>query len=337
MNKYKHFTKDDRNELAILLKKDYFQKDIAEILRKNPSSISREIRENSVNGEYDPVKAHRKAMVKRLQSKYRGMKIRQHFELEDYVQKKMKKYWTPEEIAGRWNKKNKKDRKCLDASGKPITITAVSIYKYLYGSYGQHLCKYLLSKGYSPKPRKDSNKGKKENIPNLVSVHERPGDAGKKFGNYEGDTLGKIKSDTEVIAGVREKLSRYLILKKLSGLKHTVDGFKVMLNPHQSTLKSLTLDRGLENVRHEEIGTNTYFCDPYSSWQKGGIENDFKRLRRFIPKGSSLRNYTDKDILYYNELMNNTPRKCLNWNTPKEVFERMQSLKTNQSELHLGI
>lgn len=331
MNNYKHFTKDDRNELAILLKKDYFQKDIAKVLNKDPSSISREIKENSVKGEYDPGKAHSKALVKRFNSKYQGMKINKHLELRDYVEEKMEKYWTPEEIAGRWNKNNKKNKKHLNNKGKPITITSVSIYKYLYSSYGQRLCSRLPSKRYKRKPRKSSSKGKREIIPNAASIHNRPKNTNRKFGHYEGDTLGRIKSDTEVIAGVREKLSRRLFLKKLPGLKHTVNGFKIMLSPYSDTLKSLTLDRGAENVRHEELNTNVYFCDPYSSWQKGGIENDFKRLRRFIPKGSSLKNYTADDILHYNELMNNTPRKCLNWNTPKEVFDKMQALKTNQS------
>ena len=71
---YNHFTKDDRNELAILLKKDYFQKEIAEALSKDPSSISREIRRNNVNGEYDPKKAQAKSVVKRSRSKYQCMK-----------------------------------------------------------------------------------------------------------------------------------------------------------------------------------------------------------------------------------------------------------------------
>ena len=97
---YKHFTKNDRNELAILLKKGYFQKEIAETLSKDPSSISREISCNSVNGIYDPEKAQNKSKVKRSKSKYQCMKIVKHPELIDYIETHLKNdHWTPEEIA----------------------------------------------------------------------------------------------------------------------------------------------------------------------------------------------------------------------------------------------
>lgn len=325
---YKHFTKDERNELAILLKKGYEQKDIAEILDKSPSSISREIRRNNVNGEYHPKKAHHKATVKRSKSKYQSMKIIEYSELENYIIKKIKCYWTPEEIAGRWNKKKKKDR-----NGKIIIITAPSIYKYLYSAYGQYLCKYLPSKRYRIRRKKGKNKQKRQMIPNRVSIDDRPKfiNERKQFGHWEGDTLGRIRTDTEVIAGLREKMSRYILIKKLPGLKYTVDGFNKMLNPHRNIFNSLTLDNGVENIKYEELNVDTYFCHPYSSWEKGGIENDFQRLRRFIPKGSSLLNYTDKQIFSFAKIMNNTPRKCLNWNTPAEIFNELCALKNGSN------
>ena len=109
-------------------------------------------------------------------------------------------------------------------------------------------------------------------------------------------------------------------------------------NPYQNIAESLTLDNGIENVRYEELGIKTFFCHPYSSWEKATMENSFGRLRRFIPKGTSLRDYDDEDIKRFAELMNNTPRKCLNYRTPKEVFEeqlilKKLSLKANQINL----
>ena len=81
--KYNHFTRSERNELSILLKKGYSYRDIAKAIKKNPSSISREVKENSVNGEYDPAKADHKAYVKRHYSKYQGMKVVENGWLEN--------------------------------------------------------------------------------------------------------------------------------------------------------------------------------------------------------------------------------------------------------------
>jgi len=325
---YQHYTKADRTEISILLKRGYSHRDIADAMRRHHSSISREIKNNNVNCQYDPKKAHHKATVKRSKSKYQSMKIIKHLELENYITEKIKCHWTPEEIAGRWNKKKKKDK-----SGKIIIITAPSIYKYLYSAYGQYLCKYLPSKRYRVRRRKAQNKQKRQMIPNRVSIDERPKfiNERKQFGHWEGDTLGRIRADTEVIAGLREKMSRYILIKKLPGLKYTVDGFNKMLNPHRNIFNSLTLDNGVENIKYKELNVDTYFCHPYSSWEKGGIENDFQRLRRFIPKGSSLLNYSNKKIFNFAEIMNNTPRKCLNWNTPKEVFNELCGLKNGSN------
>lgn len=323
---YNHFTKDERNELAILLKKGYFQKEIAETLGKDPSSISREIRRNSVNGVYDAKKAHNKATMKRAKSKYQCMKIVEHSVLADYIKINLSEnHWTPEEIAGRWN-----EEKHFNNGGDQIIITTPTIYKYLYSNRGQALCKYLYSRRYTKKKRKEGGKTKRQIIPNRTSIEERPNiiDERTEFGHLEGDTLGRIRSDSEVVVGLVERISRFLLIDKVPMLKYTVDGFKMLLNPHHNIFKSLTLDNGVENVRYEELNLDTYFCHPYSSWEKGAIENCFKRLRRFIPKKASLKDYSREDIIGFAKIMNDTPRKCLNWKTPREVFEE-QSAKLN--------
>jgi len=268
-----------------------------------------------------------KALVKRTGSKYQCMKIITRSELVDYVNFHLKiNHWTPEEIAGRWNKEQYSDFR-----GRPIIISAPSIYKYLHSVYGQKYCQYLCSRRYIKKRRKPGKKAKKQLIPNRISIELRPGVVlGRtEFGHFEGDTLGRIKVDAEVIAGLSERMSRYILIRKMPGLKHAMDGFKKMLNPYHNLVKSLTLDNGVENIKWEKLSIDTYFCHPYSSWEKGGMENLFKRLRRFIPKKASLKNYSEKDIIRFADIMNNTPRKCLNWKTPKEIFEE-QSVLVNR-------
>jgi transposase, IS30 family len=330
---YKHINFSDRLEISILLKKGYSHRSIAIALGKNHSSVSREIKDNSVNGVYDPKKANAKSKVKRSKSKYQCMKIVKYSELANYIETNLRdNHWTPEEIAGRWNNENN-----FDKNGKIIIISAPTIYKYLYSNRGQHLCKYLCSKRYIKRRRKEGGKQKKQLIPNRISIEERPEKINKRieFGHWEGDTLGKIRSDSEVVVGLTERMSRFMLIDKVPRLKYSMDGFKMLLNPHHDTFKSLTLDNGVENVRYEELNVDTYFCHPYSSWEKGAIENCFQRLRRFIPKKASLKDYSRKDIIYFAEIMNNTPRKCLSWKTPREVFEEQCILNNLQVNLNI--
>lgn len=84
---------------------------------------------------------------------------------------------------------------------------------------------------------------------------------------------------------------------------------------------SATFDNGVENVRHLELGISTYFCHAYAPWEKGSIENAFSLIREFIPKKSSLADYSDSDIQAIIDIINSRPRKCLSYHTPKGVFE----------------
>jgi len=315
--KYKHFTQDIRDEISILLKKGYSHRDIAKAIGKNHSSVSREIRNNSTKGIYDPRKAQVKARVKRLYSKYQGMKVRDTVGLEEYISQKMRKHWTPEQIAGRLKQEH----------GHTI-ISAKSIYEYLYSVYGQHLCQYL--------PYQQSRKRKGQTrkrgwagggIKNRVFIDDRPDIVNERsrFGDFEADTLGAIKTDKEVITGMMERMSRYLLLKKVPRLKYAMDGFKKSLNPYQNVIKTLTMDNGFENARYRELNVDTYFCHPFSSWEKGSMENTFGRLRRFIPKKESIKGYSPENISAIMNIMNNTPRKCLDYRTPAEVFNEQLS------------
>ena len=107
--------------------------------------------------------------------------------------------------------------------------------------------------------KKRRRKAKRRIIPNKTSIEERPEVINKRieFGHWEGDTLGRIRTDSEAIVGLIERVSRFILIDKVPMLKYTVDGFKMLLNPHHDTFKSLTLDNGVENVRYEELNVNT--------------------------------------------------------------------------------
>lgn len=317
MRHYTHFCKIERIELSILLKKGYSLRSIGSGLKKSPSSVSREIKRNMVNGEYDPHKANHKAYVKRKYSKYQGMKVRAYPELEQYIHDTIMHHWSPETIAGRWKYEHPES----------VPITPKGIYKYLYSQYGQSLCKYLRYKRYRRKKRV-AVKSPRQLIPNRVWIDERPSIVSDRtrFGDFEGDTMGVPRYSHTTIAAVIERKSRFILARKIERVKHAMDAFEALLTP--LSVKTLTLDNGIENVRYQSLGIPTYFCHPYSSWEKGSVEYAFKLMREYIPKKAAVANYTEKDVAVIVDTLNNRPRKCLGFRTPKEVFEE-QVLSAN--------
>lgn len=309
---YKHFSKTERMELSILRKKGYSLREIARELGKHPSSVGRELKRNQVQGRYHAAKAYHKAYVARKYSKYQGMKIREHAWLEQCIAEKLQAAWTPEEIAGR-----------LELEYGYSVISFKAIYKWLYSQYGQQYCRYLPSRRYRPKRRR-GKKHKKQIIPNRVSIEKRPRIIAirRRCGDFEADTLGVPRTSKGTVAGMVDRKSRYFAAKKIARLRHAMDGFKELSDPF--SVYSCTFDNGVENARHEELGVPTYFCNPYHSWEKGSIENAFQRLRRFIPKKARIDTYIQAEISAICETMNNTPRKCLGYRTPREVFEQEQ-------------
>ncbi len=311
---YQHFKQSDRDEISILLKKGYSHRNIADAIGKNHSSVSREIKNHKTKGVYDPQMAEHKARLKRQLSKFQGMKIADNTNLEIQIAIGLIAGWSPEEVAGRIAYLN---------NGQAV-ISAKSIYKFCYSNRGQYLCRYLPRKRYHPR-RRGIPKLAKTLIPNRISIDLRPKAVAeqKRFGDFEGDTLGRPKYEQETFVGAVERQSLFFVGCKVPRLKYSMDGLKRSLSPHQKIIKSMTMDNGVENAKYEKLKIKTYFCHPYSSWQKPIIENTFGRLRRFIPKRATLANYTPKQISAIIEIMNNTPRKKLGYRTPKEVFNEL--------------
>jgi IS30 family transposase len=273
---------------------------------------------------YDPVIAEEKYKKRRRQSKYVGMTVQDNKELQDYVVERLKLRWSPETIAGRMREEN-----------QPFYASKNAIYRFLYAPVGQPYCKYLKWRKYS-RGRPRIGHHVKILIPNKISIHDRPERINDRseYGHYEGDTIisGKQYHTTVSLATIYERKAMYLDAKKIPNLKPDTNNealifmFKKLLGT-----KSLTLDNGVENARHEKVkavlGIDTYFCDPYSSWQKGGVENANKLIRRFIPKRSNIEVYSDEDILGFVNALNDMPRKRLGYRTPNEVMREQKILK----------
>lgn len=330
--KYKHLGLLDRDRIEALLKSGHKQKEIAEVLGINKSTISREIKRNrrkirtvggNKDGPYEASVADHKAYVNRLYSKYQGKKINENIDLQNYIIEKLEKHWNPDEISGRMKEEK-----------KPFYASKTAIYEWLYSAWGQKHCHLLYSKQYHSKKQK-KKKTERTLIPNRKSITERPLGAinRTRFGHYEADTIvsGKKTGSRESLSVIYERKAKYIDAKKIQNLKPETNVIAIKeMEEKLSKVLSATFDNGIENTRHEKLGFNTYFCDPYSSWQKGGVENANKMIRRYIPKGSDISKYSNSYVKMVVERINDKPRKSLNYKTASEVMIQNNLIKTNK-------
>ena len=323
MRSYRHLAQADRDRLQALRDEGVKQKEIARILSVDPGTISREISRNrrkyrkkknvkNKNACYEASVAHHKAYVRRTYAKYQGKQINENEDLKQYIVAKLKQHWNPDEISGRM----KRDR-------EPFYASKTAIYEWLRTVYGQRWCLYLYSKRYYARRRKGTAQ-KKQMIPHRIGIEHRPRGAANRtrYGHFEGDTMvsGKKTGSTAALAVVYERKAKYIDARKISSLapKKFTAGVNQMIENKYA--KTISLDNGIENRNHEMILIPAFFCDPYSSWQKGGVENGIKMIRKFIPKGVDLAPYSDDDVRKVVEILNDKPRKSLNYAKPKEVM-----------------
>jgi transposase, IS30 family len=331
---YKHITQLERDRIQALLDNNHSQEDIAKILKRNKGTISREIKRNRrkkhrlgniIYGKYESTVANHKAYCKRHNAKYQGMSIEKNKLLKEYVIRRLKQDQSPDEISGRM----KKDKELFYAS-------KTAIYDWLYSAYGQRYCQYLYSERYKPKKRK-KKKTKRVLIKHRIGIELRPSviNNDKEYGHCEADTIvsGKKTDSKTALAVTYQRKAKYIGIKKIPSLKPE-EFNKALLNIRkEQIINSSTLDNGIENQWHYKLDIPIYFCDPYSSWQKGGVENANKMIRRYIPKGSDISKYSDKYVKMIEDIINNKPRKSLGYKTPKEVMiENNLLLNTKESK-----
>ena len=312
---YAHITKTERQEIAILLERGYSQRDVAKALKRNVSSISREIANNSVNGEYDPAKANHKSYVARKYSKYQGMKIESRPDLRAYVEMHLNDDWSPEEVSGR----------IKEIDHHLTSISTKGIYKYVASVYGRALESHLAYKGRKHTPH---TRIKVTQLKDRVFIDQRAKivDGRARFGDWEGDFIVSGKNGSGALLVLHERKARYAIIRKIDC--PSIDLVHQYL--HEMTggvvMNTLTLDNDILFRKHREmsdiLGTPVYFCHPYHSWEKGGVENTNKLIRRYVQKGSDVSRVSGERIGEIQMKLNARPRKCLRYRTPQEVMER---------------
>lgn len=325
--RYKGLSSSERSEISILLGRGCSLREIAKALGRSPNTISYEVKTNSVHGIYDPLKAKQKSRASRRSRRFQRQKIEQDTALRDYVIAGLKAGWNPDEISG-----------CMKREGQPFYVGKTIIYDWLYSARGQPYCQYLPSKRYQPKHRKE-NRTDRVMIPDRVSITERPVVVGERsrIGDWEGDTVvsGKRTHGKTALAVVQERQTRLIGATLIPNLKP--ESFTMAVNGILTDKQALTLslDNGIENRQHAAITAATnadiFFCDPYSSWQKGGVEHANKMLRRYLPKGCDLGKFTQEQVDDFVTLLNSKPRRCLGYKSALQLAEEKGLIRTGVS------
>ena len=133
------------------------------------------------------------------------------------------------------------------------------------------------------------------------------------------DTIVSKRGTHGGLSVLSERKSRLVLVQKVQSMSATehVMVHKKLLKQVQT--KSVTFDNGIENIRHQQLGVSTFFCDPYSSWQKGGVENANKMIRRYFPKRTDFSVVSQKEIDHIVSIINDKPRKVLKYRSALEV------------------
>lgn len=301
---------EERQQIMFLTWKWFSLRSVATMLERNVSTISRELKRNAVKGEYTAKKADMKSYQRRHSCKVQSKKIRLNNCLEQYVRKKLENGWSPEQIAWRWNIQDSSD-----------TISYMSIYRYVYSKFGYWLWYYLHSQRHKPRKRKQKL-WQRWTILHRTFIDERPDyiNYRERLGDREADTIVGTRKDKHCIVTLVERKSRYLKAQMLENKKaHNVyNAISSLVEGHD--VQSMTFDNGHEFAFHYKLWFDTYFCHPYSSREKGQVEYTNKLIRRYIAKKANLSSYDDSYVQLLVHVLNHTPRKCLWFRTPFEVY-----------------
>lgn len=292
---------------------------IAMALGRDPSTLSRELRRNASPAYrcYLPHRAQDRAERRKGEACQRPRLKKEH--IRAYVVAKLHEGWSPEIVAGRIR---------LDHPG--LAISHEAIYQYAYHSQTPNrmeLIACLRRAHRKRRPKGLSRKERKTKIPNRIGIEMRPSsvDTRRVFGHWEGDTLVSRRSPA-CLSSLVERKSRLLQLTRLprKGATETAQAVIQRLAPlPPKARRSLTLDNGTENASHEDIskalGLACFFCHPYTSWERGTVENVNGLIRSYLPKGTDFGMITDQQVAWIESQLNHRPRKCLGFKTPLEV------------------
>jgi IS30 family transposase len=264
---------------------------------------------------YRPLKAHWQAQRRLKELHLKPSPLEKYPDLKAKITAQLQNQWSPELIAGRLKPE----------AGKTL-VSYESIYRWIY-SEARHLIP-SLNRAHPKRWRRHSMSWVKRLKKQRISIHQRPDEINRRqvAGHWETDLVwGQGRAALQVLVERKTRLTRIARLPDKTARTSYLSLFEILstLPPHLR--QSLTYDNGVENflyaLLNKRLGTRAYFCDPYSAWQKGTVENTNGLIRRFLPRNTNFDTLPTQDIQRVQDWLNQRPRKCLNFKTPAEAFK----------------
>ena len=314
-------TLTEREEISRGLVAHLSLRSIASQLGRCPSTISREVNRNGGQKRYRATQADQAAWDRAPRPK--PCKLVGSPLLRRIIARKLKANWSPEQIAG-WLKREYPGNEDNQVSHETIYR---SLFVQARGVLKKELLQYLRTQRPTRRSRHTSLKGQVGQIPNAISIRERPASVEDRAvpGHWEGDLIAG--SNNSYIATLVERYTRYVMLVKVNN-KDTESVVSALIKQSKKLpselYKSLTWDRGTEMADHQRFTLATdidvYFCDPQSPWQRGSNENTNRLLRQYFPKGTDLSVHSQAKLNAVARQLNARPRKTLDFETPAQRF-----------------
>lgn len=331
----KHFSQFDleqRCEIARRRQAGESLRQIATALDCAPSSVARELKRNASVQGYRPAYAAEQARARR----WRGSKLVRDPSLQALVLDRLHRGWAPQTVAVR-----------LTDEGHPISHE--TIYRFIAAQIvrtNDYRWRHYLPQAKSKRGWRSHKGGSPvDHIQRRVPLAQRPATASNRRqpGHWEADLM-LFSTYGQAVLAVHERTSRLtaLVVQPSKAAEPTAATLRALLAPLPKRLRrTLTFDNGTEFALHytlnDQLGIQTFFCDPHAPWQKGGIENAIGRLRRWLPRKTDLTRLPPDRLHSLALLYNHTPRKCLGFRSPAEVFAKLLHFKCEStSPLSLG-
>jgi len=323
MAPYRRLTETEREEISRQLATGRSRRAIAASLGRAPSTIARELARNAATPETYRATVAQARATEQARARRRPRRLDAHPRLRDYVVRRLRQRWSPEQIARRLLIEYPHDT--------TMRISHETIYTYLYVLPRGALKKELLACLRQPRPQRrprSRDPERRGKIPDMISIEERPAEVADRSvpGHWEGDLIMGSRN-ASALGTLVERTTRTVLLVPLEG--KTAPEVREAFGREITTLpaalrRSLTYDQGKEMSEHrlftEQTEVQVYFAHPHNPWERGTSENTNGLLRQFFPKGTDFRKVSPAEIQRVQDLMNGRPRKTLDFRTPAEVF-----------------
>ena len=309
---YKHLSQAERYQIHALMKAGHDQSQIAKVLDRNKSTISRELSRNTGSRGYRPKQACEMS-ADRAQNSRNASTVAPW--VKEQANALLRVQWSPEQIASQ------------------LPISHETVYQHVYAdkAQGGMLWKNLRCQKQKRK-RYAGGRERRGQIPNRRPLSDRPLhiEARRQVGHWECDTVIGANHKGAVVTMVERK-SGYAVMAKVTNKTSALVSSAIVdkLQPLAARVKTLTFDNGKEFAGHahidQQLQSTAYFARPFASWERGSNENLNGLLRQYVPKKRAMSTVSDEEIRMIQNRLNNRPRKRLGFKTPAEVFH--QSLK----------